>query len=38
MVVAAAMASVNGLARGYAARRLADDPGDVNARAILALF
>lgn len=37
-VVAAAMASVNGLARGWAARRLADDPSSVNARAVLALF
>lgn len=38
MVVGAAVASVNGLARGWAARKLADDPSDVNARALLALF
>ena len=38
LVIGAGMASVNGLARGWAARKLHDDPGNVNARAVLALF
>lgn len=38
LVVAAAMATVNGLARGWAAKQLATDPDDKNAQAILFLF
>lgn len=37
-VLAAGMATVNGLARGWAGKQLAKDPNDPNARAILMLF
>lgn len=38
LVVAAAMATVNGLARGWASKQLANNPDDQNAAAILMLF
>jgi hypothetical protein len=37
-VLASGMAVVNGLARGWAAKQLATNPNDVNARAVLLLF
>jgi hypothetical protein len=37
-VLAAGMATVNGLVRGYAASRLASNPNDENARGLLLLF
>jgi hypothetical protein len=38
LVVAAAMATVNGLARGWASKQLVENPGDENATAVLMLF
>lgn len=37
-VVGATMATVNGLARGWACKQLANNPDDTNAQAILMLF
>jgi len=37
-VVAAAMATINGLARGWASKQLAKNPNDANAAAIAMLF
>ncbi len=37
-VLGAGMATVNGLARGWASKRLAENPDDDNASAILMLF
>ena len=37
-VLGAGMATVNGLARGYAGRRLAADPEDSWARGILMMY
>ena len=38
LVVAAAMATVNGLVRGYAARRLASNSNDATGGALVMLF
>lgn len=37
-VLAAGMATVNGLARGWASKQLAKNPDDANASAILMLY
>lgn len=38
LVVAASMGVVNGLARGWASKQLANDPDDQNAAAVLMLW
>ncbi len=38
LVIGSSMATVNGLVRGWAARRLAESPSDPNAEALLLLF
>jgi hypothetical protein len=38
LVFGAAMATVNGLARGWASKQLAKNPDDENALAVLMLF
>ena len=38
LVFGSAMATVNGLARGWASKRLAEDPNDEWAVAVLMLF
>jgi hypothetical protein len=38
LVLGAGMATVNGLARGWASRKLAENPEDENALAVLLLF
>jgi hypothetical protein len=37
-VLAAGMATINGLARGWASKQLAKNPNDANAAAIAMLF
>jgi hypothetical protein len=38
LVVAAAMATINGVVRGWSAKQLAKNPNDSNAAALLILF